>query len=126
MFDWAIQWSLRNRITVILLYLILAGASIVAALNMAVDVFPEYAPPQVQIQTEVPGYSAKDVETLVTRPIEILLQGAPYIEHIRSNSSVGLSRVTSGGSISTARARSSRSAYKHCKGNCLLGRRLHK
>ncbi|OZA29159.1 MAG: hypothetical protein B7X93_06290, partial [Hydrogenophilales bacterium 17-61-9] len=68
MFDWAIQWSLRNRISVVLLYLIMAGASVVAALNMAVDVFPEYAPPQVQIQTEVPGYSAKDVETLVTRP----------------------------------------------------------
>jgi len=94
MFDWAIRWSLRNRLTVVLLYLVLAGASIVAALNMAVDVFPEYAPPQVQIQTEVPGYSAKDVETLVTRPIEIVLQGAPYIDQIRSNSSVGLSRIT--------------------------------
>ena len=94
MFDWAIQWSLRNRISVVLLYLIMAGASVVAALNMAVDVFPEYAPPQVQIQTEVPGYSAKDVETLVTRPIEVVLQGAPYIDQIRSNSSVGLSRIT--------------------------------
>jgi len=79
---------------VVLLYLIMAGASVVAALNMAVDVFPEYAPPQVQIQTEVPGYSAKDVETLVTRPIEVVLQGAPYIDQIRSNSSVGLSRIT--------------------------------
>ena len=78
----------------VLLYLIMAGASVVAALNMAVDVFPEYAPPQVQIQTEVPGYSAKDVETLVTRPIEVVLQGAPYIDQIRSNSSVGLSRIT--------------------------------
>lgn len=36
MFDWAIRWSLRNRLTVIALYVILAGASIVAALNMAV------------------------------------------------------------------------------------------
>lgn len=94
MFDWAIRWSLRNRLTVVLLYLILAGASVVAALNMAVDVFPEYAPPQVQIQTEVSGYSAKDVEALVTRPIEIVLQGAPYVDQIRSNSSVGLSRIT--------------------------------
>lgn len=94
MFDWAIQWSLRNRLTVVLLYLILTGASIVAVLNMAVDVFPEFAPPQVQIQTEVPGYSAKDVETLVTRQIEVVLQGAPHIEQIRSNSSVGLSRIT--------------------------------
>ncbi len=94
MFDWIIRWSLRNRITVVLLYLIVAGASVVAALSMAVDVFPEYAPPQVQIQTEVPGYTAKDVETLVTRPIEVVLLGAPYIDQIRSNSSVGLSRIT--------------------------------
>ena len=94
MFDWAIRWSLRNRLAVILLYLVLAGASVMAALRMAVDVFPEYAPPQVQIQTEVPGFSSKDVESLVTRPIEIVLQGAPYIEQIRSNSSVGLSRIT--------------------------------
>lgn len=48
----------------------------------------------MQIQTEVPGYSTKDVEGLVTRPIEIVLQGAPYIDQIRSNSSVGLSRIT--------------------------------
>lgn len=94
MFDWAIKWSLKNRLAVVLLYVLMAGASIAAALHMAVDVFPEFAPPQVQIQTEVPGYSTKDVEGLVTRPIEIVLQGAPYIDQIRSNSSVGLSRIT--------------------------------
>jgi len=94
MFDWAIKWSLKNRLAVVLLYVLMAGASIFAALHMAVDVFPEFAPPQVQIQTEVPGYSTKDVEGLVTRPIEIVLQGAPYIDQIRSNSSVGLSRIT--------------------------------
>ncbi len=94
MFDWAIRWSLKNRLAVILLYGVLVVAALIAASRMAVDVFPEFAPPQVQIQTEVPGYSARDVETLVTRPIEIVLQGAPYIEQIRSNSSVGLSRIT--------------------------------
>jgi len=94
MFDWTIKWSLQNRLAVVLLYGLMAGASIVAAWHMAVDVFPEFAPPQVQIQTEVPGYSTKDVEGLVTRPIEIVLQGAPYIDQIRSNSSVGLSRIT--------------------------------
>ncbi len=94
MFDWAIKWSLKNRLAVVLLYVLLAGASIVAALHMVVDVFPEFAPPQVQIQTEAQGYSTKDVEALVTRPIEIVLQGAPDIDQIRSNSSVGLSRIT--------------------------------
>lgn len=94
MFDWAIRWSLKNRVAVLLLYALLALAAVVGVGTMAVDVFPEFAPPQVQIQTEVPGFSARDVEALVTRPIEIVLQGAPDIDHIRSNSSVGLSRVT--------------------------------
>ena len=86
MFDWIIRWSLHNRLPVLLLYGLLAVAALVAAGRMAVDVFPEFAPPQVQIQTEVPGYSASDVEALVTRPIEVTVQGAPFIEHIRSNS----------------------------------------
>jgi CzcA family heavy metal efflux pump len=94
MFDWIIRWSLHNRLPVLLLYGLLAVAALIAAGRMAVDVFPEFAPPQVQIQTEVPGYSASDVEALVTRPIEVTVQGAPFIEHIRSNSSVGLSRIT--------------------------------
>lgn len=94
MFDWAIRWSLRNRIAVVALYAVMAVAAVAALGRMVVDVFPEFAPPQVQIQTEVSGYPAKDVEALVTRPLEIALQGAPYIDHIRSNSSVGLSRVT--------------------------------
>ena len=94
MFDGIIRWSLHNRLPVLLLYGLLAVAALVAVGRMAVDVFPEFAPPQVQIQTEVPGYSASDVEALVTRPIEVTVQGAPFIEHIRSNSSVGLSRIT--------------------------------
>lgn len=94
MFDRVIRWSLHNRLPVLLLYALMAVAAVVAATRMAVDVFPEFAPPQVQIQTEVPGYSASDVEALVTRPIEVSIQGAPFIDHIRSNSSVGLSRIT--------------------------------
>ncbi len=94
MFDRIIGWSLRNRGAVVLLYLVLAAAAVTASTNMAIDVFPEFAPPQVQIQTEAPGFSTKDVEALVTRPLEIVLQGAPDIDQIRSNSSAGLSRVT--------------------------------
>ncbi|MEW6611165.1 MAG: efflux RND transporter permease subunit [Pseudomonadota bacterium] len=94
MFDAIIRWSLNNRMAVLLLYALLAGAAVAAAGRMTLDVFPEFAPPQVQIQTEAPGYAAQDVEALVTRPLEVALQGAPGIEQIRSNSSVGLSRIT--------------------------------
>ena len=94
MFDWIIGWSLRNRVIVILLYLVLAVIALFALSRMVVDVFPEFAPPQVQIQTEAPGFAAGDVELMVTRPLEVALQGMPHIEQIRSNSSVGLSRIT--------------------------------
>lgn len=94
MFDGIIAWSLRNRLVVILFYVVLAGASLLAISRMALDVFPEFAPPQVQIQTEAPGFAARDVELLVTRPLEVRLQGLPHVAHLRSNSSGGLSRIT--------------------------------
>lgn len=94
MFDWMIGWSLRNRIVILLLYAILTVASLYVLGRMVIDVFPEFAPPQVQIQTEAPGFAALDVELLVTRPLEVALQGMPQVEQIRSNSSNGLSRIT--------------------------------
>lgn len=94
MFDRIIAWSLRNRTIVVLLYVVLAGAAMVAASRMSLDVFPEFAPPQVQIQTEAPGYAASDVELLVTRPLEVALSGMEYVDQIRSESSIGLSRIT--------------------------------
>ncbi|HSH28542.1 MAG TPA: efflux RND transporter permease subunit, partial [Thiohalobacter sp.] len=94
MFDWIISGALRNRAVVVLLYIVLAVASLFALNRMVVDVFPEFAPPQVQIQTEAPGFAAQDVELLVTRPLEVALQGMPNVDQIRSNSSIGLSRIT--------------------------------
>ncbi|RUM95409.1 efflux RND transporter permease subunit [Pseudaminobacter arsenicus] len=93
MFNWIIDWSLRNRLIVLIFYGLLAVAAIVVIPRMAIDVFPEFAPPQVQLQTEAPGFSAQDVELLVTRPIEAALQGMPNVDQIRSTSSVGLSRI---------------------------------
>ncbi len=94
MFDWIISRSLQYRTIVILMYIVLAVAALFALSRMVIDVFPEFAPPQVQIQTEAPGFAARDVELLVTRPLEVALQGMPNVSQIRSNSSIGLSRIT--------------------------------
>jgi len=51
------------------------------------DVFPEFAPPQVSIQTEAPGLAPEQVEVLVTQPIENDLNGIAGIESIRSDRS---------------------------------------
>ena len=88
-----IRWSLANRVTVIVAALVVMGLALFAASRMALDVFPEFAPTQVVIQTEAPGFSPEDVENLVTVPIESMILGAPRIDSVRSESSVGLSRV---------------------------------
>jgi CzcA family heavy metal efflux pump len=64
------------------------------ALHARLDVFPEFAPPMVVIQTEAPGLSPEQVEVLVTRPVENAIHGAPKLVSIRSESIQGLSVVT--------------------------------
>ncbi|MCP3101518.1 efflux RND transporter permease subunit [Myxococcus sp. K15C18031901] len=61
--------------------------------GMPVDVFPEFAPPLVEIQTEVPGLSSLEVESLVTTPLENGLAGVPALATLRSKSVMGLSSV---------------------------------
>ncbi len=58
------------------------------------DVFPEFAPPRVAIQTESPGFTPEQVEVLVTKPIENAINGVPGIDVIRSQSIQGLSVIT--------------------------------
>jgi CzcA family heavy metal efflux pump len=76
----------------------LAGALLVYGVfslsRVPYDVFPEFAPPQVSIQTEAPGLSPEQVEVLVTQPIENAINGVAGIETLRSRSIQGLSAIT--------------------------------
>ena len=58
------------------------------------DVFPDFVPSQAEVQTEAPGFSAEQVEQLVTRPIEQSINGAAGVASVRSESIQGLSIVT--------------------------------
>jgi Cu/Ag efflux pump CusA len=59
-----------------------------------VDVYPEFEPPAIQVQAEALGLSAQEVEQLITVPLEQdLLNGVPWVEHIRSESMPGLSAI---------------------------------
>ncbi len=88
-----IALSLRFRFIVVALAaaLLIFGAAQVQA--MPVDVFPEFAPPKVEIQTICIGLSAEEVEQLVTVPIEQSLAGIEGLETIRSKSVIQLSQV---------------------------------
>jgi CzcA family heavy metal efflux pump len=88
-----VRLSLRFRGVVIALAVLTMGYGAYSAATAKYDVFPEFAPPQISIQTEAPGLSPEQVEVLVTQPIENALNGAPGIETIRSQSVQGLSLI---------------------------------
>ena len=67
------------------------GAASLATVRF--DVFPDFAPPHVLLQTEAPGLDATQVEALVTRPLEGLLAGTENVKTVRSTSSQGLSAI---------------------------------
>lgn len=71
------------------------------------DVFPEFVPAQATVQTEAPGLTAEQVEVLVTRPVEDVLNGANGVATVRSESIQGLSviNVTFGEGADPYRAR---------------------
>lgn len=85
---------LRLRVLVIALSVVLLVLGARTASSARIDVFPEFAPPKVEIQTEAPGLSALEVEKLVTTPLERGLAGVPFVTAMRSKSVLGLSSVT--------------------------------
>ncbi|MGH9663449.1 MAG: efflux RND transporter permease subunit, partial [Bryobacteraceae bacterium] len=89
-----VGFSIRFRDVVVALACVVIAYGIYTAQKAKYDVYPEFAPPQVVVQTEAPGLSSSDVEILVTRPVEYALNGAPGLSSIRSQSIQGLSVVT--------------------------------
>lgn len=89
-----VHFSIRFRGAVVAVACLLVGYGIYALSRAKYDVYPEFAPPLVEIQTEAPGLSPEEVEALVTRPIENTINGVSNLESIRSQSVQGLSIVT--------------------------------
>ena len=85
--------SLRLRLPVAVLSVVLMAMGIRAANDAPFDVFPEFAPPLVEIQTEAPGLSSSDVESLISVPLEAAMNGVPGLDVLRSKSVLGLSSV---------------------------------
>jgi CzcA family heavy metal efflux pump len=94
MMRWIVGSSIRFR------FLVVAGAAALIAVGILqlrdspVDVFPEFAPPRVEIQTITLGLSASETEELVSVPLEQALQGLPNLDTIRSKSVPLLSSIT--------------------------------
>lgn len=88
-----IQWAIARRWLVILGAMILTIWIFRTISQMPLDVFPTFAPPQVEIQTEAPGLAPEEVESLVTLPIESAINGTPGVSAVRSSSAASISVV---------------------------------
>ena len=89
-----IDWSVTNRLLVViaLLALIVSATLIIPRLNL--DAFPDVTNVQVSINTEAPGLASEEVEQLITFPIEAVMYALPDVEEVRSISKTGLSGIT--------------------------------
>src|SRR5919204_2673596 len=90
---WIVGSSLRFRFLIVAvgIAMLVFGAAELRA--MPVDAFPEFAPPRVEVQTLCLGLTAKEVEELVSTPLEQSLTGVPGLDLIRSKSVPQLSSV---------------------------------
>jgi heavy metal efflux system protein len=89
-----IEFSLRQRLLILALTLLLAGVGVYAFSSLPVDAFPDLTNNQVNIITDAPGMAAAEIEQLVTYPIESAMLGIRGAEEVRSISKFGLSIIT--------------------------------
>lgn len=90
---WLISTSLRLRVAVAAAAVLLMIWGLDSVRKAPLDVFPEFAPPLVEIQTEAPGLSTSEVESLISVPIEDSMNGILSLRTVRSKSVLGLSSV---------------------------------
>lgn len=89
-----IRFSIRFRGPVIALTVLLLAYGLYSLVGANYDVFPEFAPPQVQVRTDAPGLAPEQVELLVTQPLENAINGIPGLRSLRSASIQSLSVIT--------------------------------
>jgi CzcA family heavy metal efflux pump len=95
--DTVFRWIIGNSLQFRFLILGVSAALLVFGTQqlrrMPIDVFPEFAPPKIEIQTEGPGMTTSEIEELITIPMETALRGVSGIDVIRSSSVTSLSQV---------------------------------
>ncbi len=89
-----LEFSIRQRVFVLLATLVLIGIGVYSALRLPIDAVPDITNVQVQINTAVRALAPEEIEKLVTFPIENEMSGVPGLTELRSLSKFGLSQVT--------------------------------
>jgi len=88
-----IEWSLKNRVFVLIAAFALMLWGSYEAVKMPVDVFPDLNAPTVSIITEAHGMAPEEIESLITFPIETVMNGASQVRRVRSSTAAGFSVV---------------------------------
>jgi len=91
--DQILKNSIAQRWLIVTCTILVTLWGIFSLTQMPLDVFPEFAPPQIDIHIEATGLAPEEVETQVTVPIEGAVNGLPGVTTVRSSSKVGLSMV---------------------------------
>ena len=94
MIDRLIDLSLRNRLLVLVLWLLVVLVGVRSLRQLPIDAVPDVTNVQVQVLTNSPGLAPEEVERFITFPVETAMSGLPSVEEIRSVSKFGLSAVT--------------------------------
>src|ERR1700723_2557413 len=89
-----VDFALNNRFLIVLVTLLLLIWGAISFHNLPVEAYPDVANNYVQVITQWPGRAAEEVEQQVTVPLEIVLNGIPHLESLRSTSLFGLSALT--------------------------------
>ena len=89
-----VELALRNRLLTVFIAILVSLIGFYLFLRMPKDIYPDLSAPQVTIITSNPGMAAEDVERLISFPLESLLNGAPHVTRVRSESATGSSIVT--------------------------------
>ncbi|MCT0219880.1 CusA/CzcA family heavy metal efflux RND transporter [Synechococcus sp. CS-1329] len=88
-----LRFSIARRWLIVAAALMISVWGVLAVGQMPLDVFPPFAPPQVDVQTSAAGLSPEEVESRLTLPIESAVNGIAGVETVRSSSKAGLSMV---------------------------------
>src|SRR5882757_11031171 len=88
-----VDFSLNNRLLVLLATILLLVWGAISFHNLPVEAYPDVANNYVQVITQWPGRAGEEIEQQVTIPLEISMNGIPHLEHLRSFSVFGLSSI---------------------------------
>lgn len=83
MIDKILEWSLTNRLLVVILTVIMAIGGLAAMVSLPIDAVPDVTNVQVQVLTTAPALGPEEVERFVTTPVELAMSGLPRLEEVR-------------------------------------------